>query len=1482
MGATWALFLVLAFPWSKELWQEVSGVTRPIWDDNPEPTFGMALTDEEREEVQDFVRRVQAASGKEAAESIFGCRSKAHTKKEADRRARKIVQTWQKNLFVKGKWKVSKIVGDYLVENNYDYWGQLNGSRTPRDLDSASRALSATSMCYVVAQPLLEKLVDEHEYIGKSIPPATEQEWLITLLSIVYSGQKSTVKRTLNKIQALEKRIEKDERSLRTDLSLTKGGVTKLLNSIASGSKQLLEYRMRTRNEEDARRNATLAGTLGDIQSSLAGQRSGNIPPAVHRLIYQVVDTSAFLGIESAINETLERYRQGDSNTQFLPAERSIIPDWNLDDELKHLTVKNTQQLWTDLGIKDEKLVPLAEWRDPYLQFNSWQNPDECPEERRIPSNLKWHQVVGLHRFAESMFTGTSVLNMDEVGVGKTLQVIALIAYRIMSIQALDHGGEYLGRFKNLKPGTLKDGAVLIIVPPTLLNQWSDEMQRWFKYGAVDLVKYEGSYDHDARKQWWKAFGERSSKMYQRVILTTRQALFADADAALMEKTTDIKKSYLPTLYHAEIGFYVADEIHDIRNAGKRLNAYIALSSHVGYAILLTATPMVTRPQDLLNIGKIMRISACNDEAIAREFARKIAAGKRADKKRRKAEKDDQSAVTVERAQGKVPSDSEEPSALEEVIRECIERLKKIFKSYAMRRTIQSPDYDGRPIWGADPPLDIFVFLKPNGRETEKIEELAAEAMVVSMEGWETKFYLGVRKILTHPDYYEWDRIQDTTDERRVAWQGPASLEEYQANPSTKIDATVEIIRHHLQNAGAAPLGNKWPDGDSITKIDPLWQVYTNDLVPRRKIFVDRFAPSLSPSTKPTETAPAPAESASAAMPSETGATSPKCYEADPAAEPLWDTDTPDKHVVYVFFAAQQLLLKKVLEWHGIKALTLSGGMSPGKRAQTLREFREAAVPMVLIVTSVSIVGLNLDCANIVTFLSTMWSGQDDRQFIGRVWRNPQVKPVLVYRPLAMETNEKNMSNIAFGKEEMHRAFITPTAIEKALAEVMVQVNENEDAEDAVEAGGKKTRAKKAKKSPAVKAAAAGGDRPAASAESSKAAGRKKASQTKPSTEEQAAGGDQIATSPQVAPEGDQAGSPALGRQTTLPEHDPSDRSMLTPPSAVIPEREAVATGGHSTVGQSGEREAVDIGEQEVAATGDHSTPAKEQGPSSNESRAPNEPIVASDSSTSRLRPAAPAQEDVERRPEQSLFPPAKPPLHVYKRLNIAKAGPTVLTLQREESPEESLALKMGRLASPSQPAARHQRATTIPARVVETPDVNMEVEDDIQPFDTPEVDMHPSVEDIDSEHFTSSSLSSISSEPPPPKKVRLGDPASATRTVGGSDAFGGASAAVQLQPRHKPVAVRPEVGFSRLPEVGSTRRHPEGSRPAEEASTSGEARADTVLKTKAIKAARTAKARAAKAARQTKNATVVAESEPEPAEPTTAPAKNKGKGRAE
>lgn len=58
-----------------------------------------------------------------------------------------------------------------------------------------------------------------------------------------------------------------------------------------------------------------------------------------------------------------------------------------------------------------------------------------------IPNRLHWHQLAGVHSFARAVFTPesnpeacTGFLISDEVGLGKTAQVISIIAYLNQSI----------------------------------------------------------------------------------------------------------------------------------------------------------------------------------------------------------------------------------------------------------------------------------------------------------------------------------------------------------------------------------------------------------------------------------------------------------------------------------------------------------------------------------------------------------------------------------------------------------------------------------------------------------------------------------------------------------------------------------------------------------------------------------------------------------------------------------------------------------------------------------------------------------------------------------------------------------------------------------------------------------------------------------------------------------------------------------------
>lgn len=58
----------------------------------------------------------------------------------------------------------------------------------------------------------------------------------------------------------------------------------------------------------------------------------------------------------------------------------------------------------------------------------------------------------------------------------------------------------------------------------------------------------------------------------------------------------------------------------------------------------------------------------------------------------------------------------------------------------------------------------------------------------------------------------------------------------------------------------------------------------------------------------------------------------------------------------------------------------------------------------------------------------TLWSAQEDDQLIGRVWRHPQTKNVIVYRIIAADTQDVFLNNISFAKAAIHEAFTNSTS----------------------------------------------------------------------------------------------------------------------------------------------------------------------------------------------------------------------------------------------------------------------------------------------------------------------------------------------------------------------------------------------------------------------------------------------------------------------
>jgi SNF2 family DNA or RNA helicase len=139
--------------------------------------------------------------------------------------------------------------------------------------------------------------------------------------------------------------------------------------------------------------------------------------------------------------------------------------------------------------------------------------------------------------------------------------------------------------------------------------------------------------------------------------------------------------------------------------------------------------------------------------------------------------------------------------------------------------------------------------------------------------------------------------------------------------------------------------------------------------------------------------------------------------------------------------------LLQVLTIHGVDCIEVNGTMSPTQRNEAIGKFKtsDRKGPRVLILSQVGMTGLNLPVANILIMIvcsicyptnktqlqinaqDTLWSAQDDRQLIGRLWRHPQHKIVHVYRLIADKTSDVFLNNISFDKAQMHDAFTGST-----------------------------------------------------------------------------------------------------------------------------------------------------------------------------------------------------------------------------------------------------------------------------------------------------------------------------------------------------------------------------------------------------------------------------------------------------------------------
>lgn len=124
------------------------------------------------------------------------------------------------------------------------------------------------------------------------------------------------------------------------------------------------------------------------------------------------------------------------------------IEDWT--DGVEEYKFLTKDKLWEMLGLSGKSIPLLNDKQDLCGTYDPW--VDTGREWFSIPENghplvPKWHQLVGISKMLDNFFSSKPTLLMDDVGLGKTLQVVGFFAMLALYRDHHEKNGYFPGKF---------------------------------------------------------------------------------------------------------------------------------------------------------------------------------------------------------------------------------------------------------------------------------------------------------------------------------------------------------------------------------------------------------------------------------------------------------------------------------------------------------------------------------------------------------------------------------------------------------------------------------------------------------------------------------------------------------------------------------------------------------------------------------------------------------------------------------------------------------------------------------------------------------------------------------------------------------------------------------------------------------------------------------------------------------------------------
>src|SRR5258705_1207206 len=231
---------------------------------------------------------------------------------------------------------------------------------------------------------------------------------------------------------------------------------------------------------------------------------------------------------------------------QFPEYDPDRLPNIDWDEGVDEFRTRTMEELWSFLGVGD--CLPFFNtWLDTLNGRHFSDNKTLADEIKASGSRLepRWHQLVGIAKMLTNCFQGRPVLLMDDVRIGKTLQVVGLIAllayYREYFLKHGQFPGQIgessldLHRFRTAHPlvgqngwkwpvdsvdGNIPDCTFIVVVPTSLVLQFSDECHRYLEPQTFDLLPYTGTLAK--RPSWWSTvFSACNHGLSRRIVIAT-------------------------------------------------------------------------------------------------------------------------------------------------------------------------------------------------------------------------------------------------------------------------------------------------------------------------------------------------------------------------------------------------------------------------------------------------------------------------------------------------------------------------------------------------------------------------------------------------------------------------------------------------------------------------------------------------------------------------------------------------------------------------------------------------------------------------------------------------------------------------------------------------------------------------------------------------------------------------------------------------